>query len=43
MLSKKEVSPMKQPFIVKALYIAFPVAVMTATVAIFRFVLVLVR
>ena len=34
---------MKQPFVIKALYIAFPVAVMAATIAIFRFVFLLLH
>lgn len=34
---------MKQPFVIKALYIAVPVAVMSATIAIFRFVFLLLR
>lgn len=34
---------MKQPFIIKALYIAIPVAVMSATIALFRFAFLLLR
>ena len=34
---------MKQPFIIKALYIAVPVAVMAATIAIFRFAFLLLH
>lgn len=34
---------MKHPFVIKALYIAIPVAVMSATVAIVRFVLFLLH
>lgn len=34
---------MKQPFVIKALYIAVPVAVMSATIALFRFALMLLH
>ena len=33
---------MKQPFVVKALYVAVPVAVMSAVLALFRYIAVLI-